>query len=151
MQLFLRISRVADAFEFMVNAHREQMYGNLPYFTHPLQVAEALLDPTEDELVAALLHDVAEDTAYTLSDIAERFGNNVHNIVEPVTKDINLTYMRNIHRVLTSGSRSAIKVKWADNLVNMTADKSHMKPERRERLNKKYSESFPLLTAALGY
>lgn len=151
MQLFLRIPRVADAFDFMVNAHRGQMYGNLPYFTHPLQVAEGLLDPTEDELIAALLHDVPEDTVYTLTDVAERYGDNVHSIVELVTKDVNLSYMGNIQRVLASRNRSAMKVKWADNRANMSSDKSAMPTDRRERLNQKYSESFPLLTAALGY
>jgi hypothetical protein len=52
---------------------------------------------------------------------------------------------------LASRNRSATKVKWADNRVNMSSDKSAMPTDRRERLNQKYSESFPLLTAALGY
>lgn len=150
MQLFLNIPRVARAFDFMVNAHREQMYGDLPYFTHPLQVAENLPNPTEDELIAALLHDVAEDTVFTLADVSEAFGDNVHNIVELVTKDVNLNYMGNILRVVNSKNRSAMKVKWADNLANMTSDKSQMDSARRDRLNKKYAGSFPLLSAALG-
>ena len=50
MQLFLRIPRVAEAFRLCVEAHGNQKYGDLPYFTHPLEVAEALTNPTEDEL-----------------------------------------------------------------------------------------------------
>jgi len=150
MQPFLSNPRVARAFYYMVNAHREQMYGDLPYFTHPLHVAENLPNPTEDELVAALLHDVPEDTVFTLSDIAHEFGDNVHHIVSLVTKDPTLNYQGNILRVINSKNRAAMKVKWADNMANMASDKSHMSAERRARLNKKYAGSFPLLSAALG-
>lgn len=156
MQLFFRIPRVAEAFEFMVAAHREQTYGNLPYFTHPLAVTEKLVNgpftapATEDEIIAAILHDVVEDTDYTLTDIAERFGDNVAEIVGLLTKNSELSYMGNIMRIIGSGNRSAMRVKWADNMENMQGDKSHMDTKRRERLNKKYSESFPILSAALG-
>lgn len=156
MQLFLRIPRVAEAFEFCVVAHREQRYGARPYYTHPLEVAETVANgpfatqATEDEIIAALLHDVVEDTDFDLTDISERFGDNVAQIVELVTKDRSLSYEGNILRIISSGNRSAMKVKWADNMANMTGDKSDMDAERRERLNAKYAKSFSTLSAVLG-
>lgn len=150
MQLFLKIPRVAQALEFAIVAHREQNYGLLPYYTHVLDVAEKVPEATEDELVAALLHDVVEDTCFTLKDVADRFGDNVAKIVGLLTKDPNMTYEQNILRIISSGNVSAMKVKWADNNANMTGDKSHMKPERRERLNEQYAKSFTMLSAVLG-
>jgi len=156
MQLFLRIPRVAEAFEFCVVAHREQRYGARPYYTHPLEVAETVANgpfanhATEDEIIAALLHDVVEDTPFTLQDIADQFGDSVAEIVGLLTKDRSLTYEGNILRIISSGNRAAIKVKWADNMANMSGDKSGMDAERRERLNAKYAKSFSTLSAVLG-
>ncbi len=150
MQLFLNIPRVARASEYMTVAHAGQLYGDLPYFTHPLAVAEMVKDPTEDELVAALLHDVVEDTEKTIEDIVNTFGNRVGSIVNLLTKVPGMSYQDNILRIVNSGDRSAIKIKWADNYVNMNGDKSHMTPERRDRLNTKYAASFLTLSSVLG-
>lgn len=149
MQLFLKIPRVAKAFQFMVMAHDKQMYGDLPYFIHPLAVAEALVDPTEDELVAALLHDVIEDTSIDSSLIEVMFGKNVYDIVMLLTKDGEISYEANIINIVASGNRSAMKVKWADNLVNMTGDKSYMTDIRRDKLNQRYTKSFEILSGIL--
>lgn len=150
MQLFLNIPRVARAAEFMILAHEGQMYGELPYFVHPLQVAEIVKEPTEDELVAALLHDVVEDTQITLEEIAANFGDRVTAMVDLLTKPSGMDYQTGILRIVNSGNRSAMKVKWADNYVNMNGDKSHMSPDRRERLNTKYAASFLTLSSVLG-
>lgn len=151
MQLFLKIPRVANAFDFMVEAHRDQKYGDLPYFVHPLQVAENLPGtPTEDQIIAALLHDVVEDTGFGYDAISACFGDRVITMVHALTKDNKLTYMGNILRVISTGDREIIGVKWSDNLTNMRSDKSHMPDDRRVRLNAKYAESFPILSAALG-
>lgn len=149
MQLFLKIPRVAKAFEFMTIAHEGQMYGNLPYFVHPLAVAEAIPDPTEDELIAALLHDVIEDTPMDSDLIKASFGTSVYQMVMLLTKDTSLSYEENIMDIIASGNRSAIKVKWADNLVNMTGDKSFMTDLRRDKLNQRYSKSFEILSGIL--
>ncbi|PHS22246.1 MAG: hypothetical protein COA84_13900 [Robiginitomaculum sp.] len=150
MQLFLRIPRVAAAFRSCVFAHDQQLYGSLPYFTHPLQVAETLIDPTEDELVAALLHDVVEDTALTLEHVRLLYGDNVCDMIALLTKDATLSYEDNILRIVHSRNMGATRVKWADNLVNMKNDKSHMTPDRRDKLNARYIKSFLVLSAVLG-
>lgn len=153
MQLFLRIPRVANAFQFMVEAHHGQMYGNLPYFVHPLMVAEEVYnqfpDADEDTLIIALLHDVKEDTDRG-HEISSRFGDNVDFGVDLVSKDNTLSYQDNILRIITSKFIPSIRVKWSDNRVNMSGDKSGMSQDRRDRLNKKYAESFVLLSSVLG-
>lgn len=151
MQLFLKIPRVAKAFEFMVSAHAGQKYGDLPYFTHPLEVAEAVKNPTEDELIAALLHDVIEDTEMDSSLLKTMFGDNVYDIVMLLTNDSNLSYETNIMNIVSSGNHSAMKIKWADNLVNMTGDKSFMSEERRDNLNRRYAKSFEILSGILKF
>ena len=154
MQLFLQIPRVARAFEFMVKAHAGQKYADLPYFTHPLAVAEELVkrfpDADQDTIIIALLHDVVEDTNVTLEQIVAMFGDAVARGVDLVTKNRDLSYQENIDLIIVSGFRPAIMVKWADNRVNMSGDKSDMDAERRTRLNGKYAASFTKLTDVLG-
>ena len=140
MQHFLKIPRIAEAFGFMVNAHRGQFYGELPYFTHPLQVAEIVSNmktPYNDEIIAALLHDVVEDTDVVMPDIRSFCSTNVANVVELLTKDNSLSYEENIDRIIASGNNSAARIKWADNFVNMSGDKSAMSAEKRNKLNKR--------------
>lgn len=154
MQLFLQIPRVARAFEFAVQAHAGQKYADLPYFTHPLAVAEELVkrfpDADQDTIIIALLHDVVEDTDVTLEEIAALFGDGVARGVGLVTKNRDLSYQENIDMIIVSAFRPAIMVKWADNRVNMSGDKSDMDAERRMRLNGKYAISFVKLSDALG-
>src|SRR5256886_3581046 len=59
-----------------------------PYIQHPLEVALLLADMRidADSIVAALLHDVVEDTDFTLDEVRQQFGNAVANIVDGVTK-----------------------------------------------------------------
>ena len=68
----LNEGRVLRAFDFAKEAHKEQKrFSGEPYIIHPISVAQILLDfhPDEDTIVAALLHDVAEDTTKTLEEI----------------------------------------------------------------------------------
>ena len=59
-----------------------------PYIQHPLEVALLLADMRidADSIVAALLHDVVEDTDFTLDEVRQQFGDAVANIVDGVTK-----------------------------------------------------------------
>jgi GTP pyrophosphokinase len=78
-----------EAFELARQAHRNQYRktGEL-FFTHPLTVAQYLADYRLDApaLIAALLHDVAEDTVISVDEIGERFGPEVSRLVDGVTK-----------------------------------------------------------------
>lgn len=83
--------RFADAVRYAMDAHKDQMRKgtDVPYISHLLAVASIVLDDggSEDEAVAALLHDAAEDQGgrARLHDIRERFGDRVAHIVEGCT------------------------------------------------------------------
>lgn len=78
--------RFEEALAFATRAHRgqERKGSGTPYLGHVLQVAGIVLEHggDEDQAIAALLHDVIEDTAFTRDDLAERFGGRVADIVE---------------------------------------------------------------------
>lgn len=83
----------ADVVEFLIRAHGSQVrkYTNEPYVLHPIAVARIVANVTcheydnEEIIIAALLHDVVEDTSYTLKNIEDRFGYVVASLVEMVT------------------------------------------------------------------
>lgn len=83
------LDKVKDAFQLANHAHRGVVRrSGDPYILHPLEVALLLADMRIDAegIAAALLHDVVEDTDYTLDNLRARFGNAVANIVDGVTK-----------------------------------------------------------------
>jgi GTP diphosphokinase / guanosine-3',5'-bis(diphosphate) 3'-diphosphatase len=83
------LEKVRDAFELANHAHRGVVRrSGDPYILHPLEVAQLLADMRidADGIASALLHDVVEDTDYTLDDLRARFGDAVANIVDGVTK-----------------------------------------------------------------
>jgi guanosine-3',5'-bis(diphosphate) 3'-pyrophosphohydrolase len=83
-------TELLDAVEFATLAHQGQVRGGkgVPYVTHPIDVARRLHNAgfaETDILVAALLHDVAEDTQVPLAEITRRFGYRVSGLVEHLT------------------------------------------------------------------
>ncbi|SHI19093.1 GTP pyrophosphokinase [Sporobacter termitidis DSM 10068] len=125
------LSRIRTAFDFAANAHENQRRkdGSL-YVTHPLASAEIIAEMGLDEeaIIAALLHDVIEDTGVTHEEIAKRFGSNVADIVEGVTKLSRVMYtskeeeqMENLRKMLLAMAKDirVILIKMADRLHNM--------------------------------
>jgi len=89
MKLHLDKRRIKMAFDFADAAHEGQKRrSGEPYIIHPLHVALKVLDfnPDDDMVVAALLHDVSEDTERTLDDIENVFGPAVRNLVNGLEK-----------------------------------------------------------------
>ena len=83
------LTALHDAFEFAQLAHRDQTRETgEPYVTHPLAAAQILADIGIDPVavMAALLHDIPEDTDFTLNDLEERFCPEVAQLVDGVTK-----------------------------------------------------------------
>jgi (p)ppGpp synthase/HD superfamily hydrolase len=138
------------AIGFITSAHEGQMYGGQPYFTHPVAVANNLPnDATERAYIAALLHDVIEDTEFTEADLRKLFGDVIVDIVVLLTKDDTLSYRENIQRIIDSRNLSAMKVKLSDNEINITGDKGNMDPVRAQKLNTRYAMSIDMLEAAI--
>ncbi len=84
-----QVELVIRAYEFGADAHDGQMRkSGEPYITHPVAVAQDLADMHLDAeaIVAAILHDVVEDTEASLDDIDEQFGSDVAMIVDGVSK-----------------------------------------------------------------
>jgi GTP pyrophosphokinase len=83
------LETIQHAYELAHRAHKGTLRrSGEPYIHHPLEVALLLADMRIDAegIAAALLHDVVEDTVYTLDDLRRQFGNAVANIVDGVTK-----------------------------------------------------------------
>ena len=82
--------RIREAFEFASKAHEGQMRkSGDPYIVHPVAVAMIVAEELElgaNPVIAAFLHDVVEDTAYTINDIRQRFGDDVAFLVSVMTK-----------------------------------------------------------------
>jgi len=76
---------VQKALQFATDAHKDQMrkYTHEPYIVHPKAVADMVADTdaTQEQVAAALLHDVVEDTQFTLEDIKLEFGDTVADLV----------------------------------------------------------------------
>ena len=81
---------VQKAFDFANDAHRNiRRRSGEPYMLHPVAVAQIVVDDIGlgcKSIAAALLHDVVEDTEYTVADIRSRFGNKIATLVDGLTK-----------------------------------------------------------------
>ena len=85
----MSLERIRSAYEMARSAHEGQLRKDgSPYVTHCVAAADITVDMglDEDSIIAALLHDVIEDTSLTHADIARQFGPAVADIVEGVTK-----------------------------------------------------------------
>ena len=84
------VDLVTEAFLLAANAHKDQRRrSGEPYMYHPLAVATIIASEMcvgRTSIICALLHDVVEDTEYTLDYISEHFGEKVAKIVDGVTK-----------------------------------------------------------------
>ena len=116
---------IEDAYALAAEAHSKQTRkSGLPYILHPLAVALVVVkemrqdDP--DLISAALLHDVVEDTPYTIEDIEARFGADVAFLVGAVTKP-NKQQIDNFQHILKSvkGDIRVLILKLSDRLHNM--------------------------------
>lgn len=146
---------VNKTFSFVKKAHKGQEYGDAPYWTHPRKVAamgRKIFGAkfNQDAIKVAFLHDVVEDTKYTLDQIAKMgYSQEVVDAVRLLTKNKNLSYKDNIKQIIASGNKLAIMVKYADNYANFTGDKSTWDPEKRASSQKKYKSSMDMLGSKL--
>lgn len=138
---------IRKAFKLCYDAHKnDRRASGEPYFLHPHAVAMIVAQevPLDDVSVAcALLHDVVEDTAYTIDEIREEFGDEVADIVDGATKISDIFKSREItqaesYRKLLISMVSDVRVmlvKFADRLHNMRTIE-YLSPERQLRMAK---------------
>ena len=136
--------RIQDAFNLALEAHAPQRRkSGEPYIFHPIAVATIVAKELElgaNPVIAALLHDVVEDTSHTLEDIKRQFGDDVEFLVKVVTKQKKERYERskqvdNYRQILDSVKYDirALLVKLADRLHNMRT-LSSMRPDKQMKI-----------------
>jgi len=124
------MARIKDAFQFAAEAHKKDFRKDgKPYITHPIEVASIIgveLELGCNSIIAALLHDVIEDTPVEIDEVEKRYGEDVAFLVNVVTKKKKKNYemskqMDNFKQVLDSVEYDirAILIKLADRLHNM--------------------------------
>ncbi|MBU2605640.1 MAG: bifunctional (p)ppGpp synthetase/guanosine-3',5'-bis(diphosphate) 3'-pyrophosphohydrolase [Alphaproteobacteria bacterium] len=131
------------------------------YYSHPVEVASLLADVRLDEvtIVAGLLHDVVEDTKIDIGDIEVRFGADVAELVDGVTKLDALEFTskesaqaENFQKFIlaTTSDLRVLLVKLADRLHNMRTLHHRKKPESRERTARETMDIYAPLARRVG-
>jgi len=116
--------RYTKAVNLVLQLHSNQIrkgHVECPYITHLLTVSSLVLEGggTEDEAIAALLHDSIEDVDYSLDSIKQQFGDNVAQIVDDLSEDKNHPSPKdNYIKRMQTANLSVIRVSLADKLHN---------------------------------
>jgi GTP pyrophosphokinase len=152
---------VDRAFDLAVEAHAGQKRATgEPYVTHPIASAQILADLGIDPVAieAALLHDVPEDTEYSLTDVEERFGGEVARLVDGVTKLSRFSthsheqqQAENIRKMLLAMAEDirVVLIKLADRLHNMRTLYG-LPSEKQLRIARQTMEIYAPLAERLG-
>lgn len=156
-----QVDEVVEAFHLADHAHQEQFRASGdPYIMHPLAVATILahLQIDKTTLIAALLHDVVEDTSYTKEDLTERFGEEVAFLVDGVTKLNQFKYktkedrsLENYRKMILAMAKDirVVVIKLGDRLHNMRTLK-HVDSQKQKRVAKETLEIYAPLAHRLG-
>jgi RelA/SpoT family (p)ppGpp synthetase len=144
---------ISNAFRFSLDAHKnDKRVSGEPYFSHPYEVAMILAKeiPIDDiSVAAALLHDVVEDTEFTIDDIRAEFGKEVAEIVDGSTKmegifeNYEIKAVESYRKLLFSMTSDVriILVKFADRLHNLRT-LEFLPPSRQVRIAQETLEIF---------
>ncbi len=154
------VDLVRLAYDFAKTAHYGQKRkSGEPYIQHSLHTAYTLTQIKADvpTIIAGILHDVPEDTKYTLKDIEKNFGKEIASLVRGITKLSKIKYrgveryiesLRKMFLAITSDLRIAL-IKFADRLHNLKTLDAQT-PEKQQRIARETIEIFAPIAGLLG-
>ncbi|MEI6530033.1 MAG: bifunctional (p)ppGpp synthetase/guanosine-3',5'-bis(diphosphate) 3'-pyrophosphohydrolase [bacterium] len=154
-------NKLRNAYQYALEAHGDQKReSGEPYIQHPLGVAAILseLEVDEPTLLAALLHDVVEDTSIPLEEIRRRFTEEVANLVDGVTKFSSIAYasrqehqIENLRKMLLAMARDVrvVLIKLADRLHNLRT-LNYLSVEKQREIARETLEIYAPLASRLG-
>ena len=133
------------ALKLCFQAHKDQWdKSGIPYVFHPFHLAEQMTD--EATTVVALLHDVVEDTPYTLEDLKDMgFPSEITEAIALMTHDPAVPYMDYVKNI--KGNPIARAVKLADLTHNSVLSRLDLVDDRAIRRVEKYAAAIKLLTS----
>jgi GTP pyrophosphokinase len=155
------VALIRDAWDFGGAMHEGQFrQSGEPYFSHPVAVATILAEQQMDDatIITALLHDTIEDTKASFAEVAQRFGREIAELVDGVTKLTNLQLnsketrqAENFRKLFMATSRDlrVTLVKLADRLHNMRTIRS-MKPEKQAQKARETMDIYAPLAGRMG-
>jgi GTP pyrophosphokinase/guanosine-3',5'-bis(diphosphate) 3'-pyrophosphohydrolase len=152
---------IRRAYDFGRSMHEgQQRHSGQPYFTHPVAVAAILTEQRLDDatIVTALLHDTIEDTKASYRIVEDRFGREVADLVDGVTKLTNLQLSNtetkqaeNFRKLFMAMSKDlrVLLVKLADRLHNMRTIKA-MRPDKQAQKARETMDIYAPLAGRMG-
>ena len=152
---------IRDAYAYGAACHKGQFRrSGEAYFVHPVEVAALLTEVRLDDatIITALLHDTIEDTRATYDDVAARFGDEVAQLVDGVTKLTNLELSsveteqaENFRKLLMAMSKDlrVLLVKLADRLHNMRTIKA-LDPAKQQKKARETMDIYAPLAGRMG-
>jgi GTP diphosphokinase / guanosine-3',5'-bis(diphosphate) 3'-diphosphatase len=155
------VELIKKAYDFAKKAHYGQKrHSGEEYFIHPVEVAKILLElrPDSATVCAALLHDVVEESDYSLEDMEKEFGKEIASLVEGETKTTKVVFDKpedytaeNWRKILLATTKDVrvILVKLADRLHNMRTLK-HVREDKQKRISKETMEIYAPIAHKLG-
>ena len=155
------IALILEAYRFSEKAHQGQIrLSGEPYITHPLAVAGAMSEWRMDAqaIIAALLHDVMEDTAVTKAEISSRFGKQVADLVDGLSKLEKIEFQsyqdaqaENFRKMLMAMARDLriVLIKLADRLHNLQT-MAAVRPDKRRRVAHETLDIYAPIATRLG-
>lgn len=131
------------ALKLSFEAHKNQVdKSGMPYVYHPFHLAEQM--ETEDAVIVALLHDVVEDTNYTIDDIKEiGFSKRVIEALELMTHDKSVPYMDYVAKIKNNPIAKAVKI--ADLKHNSDLSRLDIVDDKARKKAAKYADAIKLL------
>jgi guanosine-3',5'-bis(diphosphate) 3'-pyrophosphohydrolase len=155
------VQKISEAYAVASEAHKNQKrHSGEPYITHPLAVAIilAIMHMDAQTIMAALLHDVIEDTGIEKKVLADQFGEAVADLVDGVSKLTRIEFKNkaeaqaeNFHKMVLAMSKDirVVIIKLTDRLHNMRT-LTNLPPEKKRRIAKETLEIYAPIANRLG-